>query len=272
VTGLELAARRARLGYDLDRLAELFNAHVDEVRGWETISGALPRSLSRRLDWLLANAERMPAMERSGLPPCAWADAQVRGLDSKDVATVTRVVEELKRHEATCETCQRRLAFADTLPPLPPMPLPPLAQAVLTVSGAIRRLPAWLRPAATGGLLFGVMTIFRAGFMLLFQRGTQALQAVIAVGVAVGIGAYAGAVGGLTYALVKKPAARLGAFRPYVIGIACVWACLLAFGIPLAIFTTEQFFRSALGWAFLAIAGGVLGGVLGRSWFRTPAA
>jgi hypothetical protein len=148
------------------------------------------------------------------------------------------------------------------------MPLPPTARAMIGVTTAIGRLPSWLRPAATGAVIVGAMTVVRAVFVLLFQRGAQALQTLGMVLAAVGVGAYAGAVGGFAYSLAKKPAERLGTFRPYALGLACGWAYLLSFGIPLTLFTHEEFFRTTTGWVILAIAATTLGLVVGHAWFR----
>lgn len=271
MTGLELAARRSRLGISLEVLAANLNQHVDEVRRWETVTGQLPRSLSRRLDWTLAGHERAAAFARSGLPDCDWANAKVQEIDTSKPADSERLIAELDAHIKACEICQRRAAFAETLPPLPPMPMSPTLGAIVAIGKAIRRLPQWLRPAATGAVIIGAMTLVRAFFMLVFSHGASAGHTLLIVLEAVGVGAYAGAIGGAAYALVKKPAGHLGKVGPYVIGVVCIYAYLLAFGIPLTLFTSDDTLRTPGDWLIAAIIGTVFGLFIGHSWFRKTA-
>src|SRR5512147_484913 len=203
MTGLDLANRRVQLGQSVEQLAELIDHHADEVRRWETIPGELPGSLTRELEWVLATFERRQAIERAGIPTCEWLDANVHGIDTKNLKAVQRLVDEIHEHEKTCAVCRQRQAFEQTLPPLPRMPMGMTARAIVSVTEAIRRLPVWLRPAATGAVL----------------HGAQLGQTLLVVLGAVGLGAYGGAVGGVAYALVRKPAERLGAVRPYAIGL-----------------------------------------------------
>lgn len=268
MTGYELAERRSQLGLSVETLAAALNHHVDEVRRWETIGGNLPRSLARELDWHLATVAREQAMERSGLPPCPVAETKAKEIDPKKAESLDRVVAELEAHFKTCDLCQRRAAFAETLPPLPPPPMSGSVRVIAFVSEAISRLPQWLRPAATGAVLVGGLTLVRAFFVLLVSRGANMGQTLLAVLAAVGVGAYGGAVGGFAYALVKKPAARLGKIGPYVIGLVCIYAYLLAFAIPLDLFTNDDTFRTPSGWVIGAIIGTLFGLLIGHSWFR----
>lgn len=268
MTGYELAERRSQLGLSVETLAADLNKHVDEVRQWETITGNLPRRLALELDWHLANRAQEQAMERSGLPPCPWAEAKAKEIDPKKLESIKRVAGELEAHHKTCDLCQRRAAFAATLPPLPRPPMSASVSAIVTISEAIRRLPKWLRPAATGAVLIGGFTLVRAFFVLLVSRGANMGQTLLMVLAAVGVGAYGGAVGGLAYALVKKPAARLGKIGPYVIGLVCMYAYLLAFAIPLNLFTNDDTFRTPSDWLIGAIIGTAFGLFIGHSWFR----
>jgi hypothetical protein len=77
-----------------------------------------------------------------------------------------------------------------------------------------------------------------------------------------------GAVGGLTYSVAKKPAARLGRFRPYGLGVACAYAYLLAFGVPDAIIDKGSMLRSLSGWAIFVLIGTFFGLVVGQSLFK----
>lgn len=268
MTGYELAERRSQLGLSVETLAADLNKHVDEVRRWETITGNLPRRLAGELDWHLANRAQEQAMERSGLPPCPWAEAKAKEIDPKKLESVERVADELEAHHKTCDLCQRRAAFAATLPPLPRPPMSASVGAIVTISEAIGRLPKWLRPAATGAVLIGGFTLVRASIILLVSRGANSVQALLAVVMAIAAGAYGGAVGGFAYALVKEPAGRLGRVGPYVIGLVCMYAYLLAFGIPLAVFTKDDTFRTPSDWLIGAIIGTVFGLFIGHSWFR----
>lgn len=271
MTGLDLANRRVRLSQSVEQFAELIDHHSDEVRRWETIPGELPGSLTRELEWVLAALERRQAMERAGIPACEWLEARFREVDSQQVDAVQRLVHEIREHEKACAVCQQRSAFERTLPPLPPMPMGTTARSVVAVTKAIGRLPAWLRPAATGAVLLGALTILRALFVLPFRHGSQLGQTLLVVLGAVGLGAYGGAVGGATYSLVRKPASRLGAVRPYAIGLACMWAYLLAFGIPLKLFGDEAMLQSTSDWVVLAIVATLFGLLIGHVWFRkTP--
>ena len=268
MTGLELAERRSRLGWPIDRLAAELDRHVDEVRRWESVTGNLPSGMVRELDWHLANAERRQAIERAGLPPCPWAEAKAQEIDPKRPEQVERVLAQLEAHHKTCDICQQRAAFVATLPPLPPPPMSASVRAILAISNGIRRLPRWLRPAATGAVIIGGFTLVRAAVVLLVSRGANAGQTLLAVLGAVGAGAYGGAVGGFAYALVKKPAGHLGKAGPYVIGVVCMYAYLLALGVPLILFTNDDTFRTPTGWLIGAIIGTVFGLFIGHSWFR----
>lgn len=271
MTGLDLANRRVQLGQSVEQLAELIDHHADEVRRWETIPGELPGSLTRELEWVLATFERRQAIERAGIPTCEWLDANVHGIDTKNLKAVQRLVDEIHEHEKTCAVCRQRQAFEQTLPPLPRMPMGMTARAIVGVTEAIRRLPVWLRPAATGAVLLGALTIVRALFILPFQHGAQLGQTLLVVLGAVGLGAYGGAIGGVAYALVRKPAERLGAVRPYAIGLACMWAYLLAFGLPLKLFGGEDMLQTTSDWVVLAIVATLFGLLIGHVWFRKTA-
>jgi len=268
MTGLELSQRRSRAGLSIDQLAEALNRHVDEVATWERIEGTLPRALDRDLDWILANAERGRAFEAAGIPVCPWVTERERALDAQDSKALEAWITQVEAHTTTCDVCQRREAFARTLPPLPPLPMSPQLRLVASVARTIQRLPGWLRPAAVGAILIGGLTVVRAILLLVLRRADPSLELVLTVLAAIGVGAYGGAVGGLAYGAARERTKKLGAFGPYALGVICVYAYLLAFGIPLAVFGGEDVFRSASGWIAFTIAGTVFGLIIGRSWFR----
>jgi len=270
MTGSELSQRRSRAGLSLEHLAESLDRHVDEVATWERMTGALPRAVERELDWILANAERGRAFEASEIPLCQWVAERERELDPRDAKALESWVTQVEAHAKSCDVCQRREAFARTLPPLPPLPMSPQLRLLASVAGTIQRLPRWLRPAAVGAILIGGLTVVRAILFLVLRRAAPSLELLLTVLGAIGVGAYGGAVGGLAYVMAREPTKKLGAFAPYALGIVCVYAYLLAFGIPLAVFGGDDMFRSVSGWIALVIVGTVFGLIIGRSWFRAP--
>ncbi len=274
MTGPELSQRRSRAGLSVDELAEALNRHVDEVAAWEQIPGTLPRAVDRDVEWILASAERGRAFEAAGIPVCPWVTERERDLDARDSKALEVWITQSEAHAKTCDVCQRREAFGRTLPPLPPFPMSPQLRLLASVAGTIQRLPGWLRPAAVGAILIGGLTIVRAILLLVLRRAAPSLELLLTVLAAAGVGAYGGAVGGLAYGAAREWTKKLGAFGPYALGVICVYAYLLAFGIPLAVFGGEDMFRTASGWIAFTIVGTIFGLIIGRSWFRdsgTPA-
>jgi hypothetical protein len=70
------------------------------------------------------------------------------------------------------------------------------------------------------------------------------------------------------YALVRKRFRKFGRLGDYLTGLACMYAYLLAFGIPLAVFTREEMLRDPVGWLIMAVLGTVFGLAIGHSWFE----
>jgi len=270
MTGTELRQRRAAAGITLDQFAEAMGRHRDEAAGWEAIDGTLPRSLVRELDWALANLEREKAFADAGLPPCEWVQAEGTSPQPTDQKSLKGLIDTLHAHVRECKRCQQREEFAKRLPPLPAMPQALHVRAAMALVGAIQRLPAWLRPAAVGALIVAVMTIFRA-LVITIARGAPPSWGLLGtVAAAIGVGAYAGAVGGAAYTLVRGPTASLGRLAPYTRGLACAYAYLLAFGVPLALFGHEEMFPTGFGWLALAVVGTLMGILVGHMWFRGP--
>ena len=81
MTGTELQQRRVSLDLSVDRLAEMLDEHRDVVQQWEQITKELPRSLSRRLDWVLALEERTRLMQASGIEECSWTEEYLKDVD-----------------------------------------------------------------------------------------------------------------------------------------------------------------------------------------------
>ncbi|MBK8002572.1 MAG: hypothetical protein IPK12_01225 [Gemmatimonadetes bacterium] len=202
MTGTDLRRRRLALNWTPEKLGELLAESGDRITGWEDLDGPLPRPIVRQMEWALAVGERDKAMEACPVPPCEVAERIGATIDPRQRSSVERVMAEFDVHEKGCSACQARKAYADRLPPLPPFPMPGGMRAVVAVAEQVRRLPAWLRPAAAGALIMGAMTLFKALLTILLQRRVTP-QLLLAVAAAIGIGAYGGAVGGLAYSVVR---------------------------------------------------------------------
>jgi transcriptional regulator with XRE-family HTH domain len=268
MTGTELQQRRTTLGLSIENLAEALGEHRDAVDQWERITGTLPRALTRRLEWVLANEERARLMKASGIEECSWIEQHLRDLERATSGELERRFREAEQHTKTCRTCQRREAFAATLPPLPPVPMSLSMRVLAGLADRLEQVPRWARPAAVGAVLIGALTILRALFLVAFQRATLSLDLLLMVIGAIAVGAYGGAVGGLAYGLVRDRFRSLGRAGDYLTGVACAYAYLLAFGIPLAVFTSEKMFRQPAGWIAMAVLGTVFGLIIGHTWFR----
>jgi len=252
----------------VDELAGLLNRHRDEVSTWLATGGSLPRSLVREVEWHLALRSRDEQMRASGLPTCPWQEAHT-DVPQNDTKALEKFLAEVDAHSKACPICQQRAAYAVRLPPLPPPPLAPSLRLLGSIAQAVGRLPSWARPGAAGAILLGAWTLFRAIIIIAVRRAPVTLSLLLTILGAIGLGAYGGLVGGIAYTLIRAPSRRLGRAGDYVTGIVCAYAYLLAFGIPAALFTTEEMFRSAVGWIALLFVGTVLGLAIGHSWFRT---
>src|SRR5580765_4624480 len=108
----------------VDELAESLNRHRDEVNSWLASDRSLPRSLVRELEWHLAVRARDEQMRASGLPGCPWQEAH-SDVPQGDTKALEKYIAEIEAHATTCPICQRRAAYAATLPPLPAVPMGP---------------------------------------------------------------------------------------------------------------------------------------------------
>jgi hypothetical protein len=268
LTGPDLLRRRTELGISVDELAELLNEHVDQVRGYEQTSGKLPAGLTRRLEYWLAWRDREKRLEAAGLPACAEVEGILEGLATAKGKALERVTKSADEHLLSCERCKARQALAETLPPLPPAPMPASARFFLALNAQIQRLPAMLRPAAWGAVMIGGMTLVRAGFYFLFHPA-RPLQAIGAVCAAIGVGAYGGAVGGVAYGVTRPRTLRFGRLGDYLTGIACAFAYLFAFAIPINLFTDDDMFRGTTSWLIFVVLALVFGAILGHSMFKS---
>ncbi|HVH11376.1 MAG TPA: hypothetical protein VM736_16390 [Gemmatimonadales bacterium] len=219
---------------------------------------------------MLANEERARLMQQSGIEECSWM-THLPALDRLKPEELERRLREVEAHAKACPTCQRREAYAVTLPPLPPLPLGFTLRVLAGLTDGIRHLPKWARPAAVGALVIGGITLIRTVFLVVLRRVPPSTALLLTVGGAIAVGAYGGAVGGLAYALVRERVRRLGRVGDYLTGLTCAYAYFLAFGIPLALFTREEMFRQPVGWVIWVFVATALGLVIGHSWFGNEA-
>ena len=112
--------------------------------------------------------------------------------------------------------------------------------------------------------------VARSVIVLAISPGTRTWSTLWTVLAAIGIGGYGGAVGGVSYHLVRARLKRFGRAGNYLTGIAVAYAYLLAFALPAAFLGVEATLREPAGWVILAIMGAVFGLFMGHWWFREP--
>jgi len=268
MTGTDLRRRREALGLSYDQLADVLHEHPDQIAEWEGITGALPGSLSRRLDWVLANEGRIEAIRAAGVEDCQWVERRLQGASAHNLKDLQRRLAEVEIHGTSCPTCQRRKAFVASLPPLPTPPLPATVRLIGTIIQRVGRLPRWSRPAAWGAIGIGALAVVRVLLMVALGRVALSGALLLLLAQAIGLGAYGGAVGGGAYALVRSPLRRYGRLGDYLTGLACAYSYVLAFGLPIAWLTREPMLQRPEGWLILAAAATVFGLIIGHSWFR----
>ena len=266
MTGADLERRRKALGWTTGQLGELLEEHAEQVEQWERIRGALPGSVARRVEWVLAPEERERVMEAAGHPACPVAEGFFTALPPGDLDAFNRAMEAAQAHAAGCAACQGRAALAATLPPMPPMPLSPLVRAIGALQAWNDTLPVWLRPGVWGALGFGAMTVFRVALLSLV-RGGPTREGGLAILMAIGAGAWGGVVGGVAYRAVRPRTRHLGRGGDYLTGIACAWVVLAAFVVPYALYSGNRGFQEPVVWISMLVAATVAGVYLGRSWF-----
>jgi hypothetical protein len=152
-----------------------------------------------------------------------------------------------------------------TLEPTEPIPgeryVPPSAPDWL--QRFLARLPAWARPAVVGT---AAVTAFMSGRMLYIFPHRRFDP--MAVGFIL-FAAASGAVGGLTFSLVRPKLERLGAVGDILTGIACVATCLVVFlVVPPLVFGDRVVGVSTPGDVVMLGVCSVLLGSLVGSWFN----
>lgn len=196
-----VAARRA-LRLSPDALAAELGLTPAVVTAWEAGTLAVPRRYARELAWRAAAAERQAALAASGLPECRWVadwEAAETAAPAGDVKAGLARLEALNAHAAACPTCGAREAYvAERFPPMPEPPVAEWAGAIGWVSERVGRLPAWLRPVATGALVVLALTALRVllGLPRLMAAPGGWLVGLQALATGAGVGAALGAVYG----------------------------------------------------------------------------
>ena len=261
----ELLDARDVLNLSSTDLAADFNCTPAVVEAWAKGTVRVPRRVAQDLRWQVALVNQERAFHSAGLAPCPTSASLFVALEAPKADAIV-ILKKVETHAASCAQCQAREAFARTLPPLPPPPLRAGARVVGALSAVADRLPAWARPALWGALLIGTIVLLRVVVMLVVAGPSWRLLSVAGLGLAVG--GYLGAVGGGTYYLVRPRVRRMGRAAPYVTGIACAVAYLLAFMIPAAI-VGEEIARDPGGWGIMALVAVVFGLVVGHSLLRT---
>lgn len=268
MTGQDLQRRRVALGLSTDDLGRFLDEHSQQVEAWEHTSGSLAASLSRRLEWVLATHEREAQLVAAGHTPCELAKQAFGEPTPGDLPAFQAAAKRVDEHAATCPQCQGREAFLATLPPLPDPPFSIPLRVFAAVIGVAERLPPMLRPAVYGACLLGAMTIIRGVIMLAVSPKSITPQTALLLMGAIGIGAYGGAVGGVTYGWVRPRTRRFGRIGDYLTGLACAYAYLLAFLLPLALLGKKSDLWTATGGGIFPVFGTLFGLLIGHFWFR----
>jgi len=268
MTGPDLLRRRTELGISLDELAEVLGEHADQVQGYERVPGKLPAQLAVRLEYALAWNDREKRLNATGLTACAELGGIFAGMEGGKRKELERRIELAKEHALTCERCQARDAMIKTLPPLPPAPMPATARFLVALHQRIQELPGMARPAAWGAVIVGGFAMVRVLFYWL-AHPARSLQAIGITLAAIGLGAYGGAVGGVAYSITRPRTRRFGRLGDYLTGLACSFAFLLAFVIPVNLFTNDNSFTGTTNLVISAVVALIFGLIIGHSGFKS---
>ena len=269
MTAADLARARALLGLSPGELAAEIGMTEPVVRAWEDGSLRIPQQYAIQIVWRAAVAERQAALASSGLPECTWVARWMDATPPQGNAAQRAHFDALRRHAAVCPHCTARARFVEqNFPPMPDLPVPPTLRALRAAGTALRRLPQWLRATVVGSVGIGALTIVRIAGMAVGGEGPAPVDALLLIGGSFIVGAYLGAVAGITYAIVRDPLRRIGRLGDYIAGIMCVWAYLLASVIPMELLTDRRAFETPDDAAAVAFGGAVVGAIIGHFWFR----
>jgi len=269
VTGEHCKQSRLAAGVKVEEIATLLGQPAGVVEVWESRTSTLPGGILRRYQWALAVAGREALLRASGLPACEWVENRTARMEGMDLKSIEAMARELDAHAAGCGTCQARRAFEQNLPPLPDPPHPWHFKLLGTIALQVQRLPGWLRPAAAGALLLGALTVLRAAVSVILGGTPLSLALVGTVLLAMLAAGYAGAVGGIAYALAAPRLRRAGRAGPYLMGLVCMFAYLVALGIPGAIATgATGVLLDPAAWVAGLLMGGGFGLAIGHWMFK----
>lgn len=250
-----------------EQLAAELGVVPDVVAAFEAGSLRVPPRIAKVLRWRVALEERERVLEAAGHGPCPVSVSLAERFTAPG-ADMAATMKAFEAHTAECARCQARAAFADTLPPLPSAPTSAMGRAFGAFVGFTERLPGWARPAAWGAAVIGAIVLLRVLLTLLSVGPSWRLLGMGVLGIA--LGAYLGAVGGITYHFVQPRAQRLGGAAPYVTAIACTLAYMLAFMVPSAVMG-ESVASSPGDWIAAGVIAVFFGLVLGFFFRKTGA-
>ena len=141
-------------------------------------------------------------------------------------------------------------------------------RALAWLQDHLEPLPAPLRAAVWGALIIGAMTLVRSVLQLVVVPAARSWSTVASVFIALGVGAYCGAVGGLVHHFVRAPSRRLGRMGDYLTGVAVAYSYFLALCAPAAALGVLPSLRRLDGWPPIIAVGTFFGLLLGHFWFR----
>jgi hypothetical protein len=269
MTAEDLTRARAVLGLSPAELAAEIGLTEPVVRAWEDGSLRIPQQYAIQIVWRAAIAERQSALASSGLPECAWVGRWMDAAPPSGSAAQREHLDALRRHAGMCPQCTARARFVEqNFPPMPDLPVPAAVRALRAAGAALKRLPQWLRAAVVGGVAVFTLTVVRVAGMAIAGEGPSPLEALLLITGSIFVGAYLGAVAGITYAIVRDPLRRIGRLGDYLAGILCVWAYVLASVIPMELFAGRPAFATQEEAAALALGGAFIGAIIGHFWFR----
>src|SRR5687768_17277420 len=160
-TATEFNAVREILGLTEDELAIELNVTPAVIRAYGAGTARIAKRHSELLEWRVAMAERVAALEESGLPECDWMKAYNDAPVPKDIDAELRQLKEVETHITTCDVCIARQRFEnDRFGPMPPLPVSGWARAFSWVE----RVPSWARPAAVGAAILAAIVSVRLIF------------------------------------------------------------------------------------------------------------
>ena len=259
----DFQATRERLQQSDEELSELLGVSPDTVLAWTEGRKEVPRRYVQQLEWLAVSAEREDALRNSGLPECDWMRAHSAKPLADDQDAVLQHLEAANDHADVCQVCTAREKFVEErFGPMPPMP----QSGWMRVFAWVERMPVWMRPAAIGAAILGIIVSLRVAFALpvLFSNPAKLAEALLAVAAAAG----AGAVGGFAYTLTRPSLRRVGRLGDYLTGIVCVFAYMGALALVAPLAFGEPLIEDRAGLIIFVVVSAFFGLIVGHTWFR----